>query len=138
MVSVPIGTPNPWGILSNVSLLLLLIFSLDATITVLRRGDRRRAWVIGGSMLFGAIFAVHVPLVIWGVLEIPFFFTFAYTAIVAAMGYELSSDMARAAQLARELKESEERLTLAADSANFGVWEWNLSKDEVLVTPIAP
>ena len=135
VVSVPIGTPNPWGVLSNVSLLLLLIFSLDATITLLRRGDRRRAWVIGGSMLFGTIFALHVPLVIWGVLEIPFFFTFAYTAIVAAMGYELSSDMARAAQLARELKESEERLTLAADSANFGVWEWNLSKDEVLVTP---
>jgi PAS domain S-box-containing protein len=135
VVSVPIGTPNPWGLLSNVSLLLLLIFSLDATITLLRRGDRRRAWVIGGSMLFGTIFALHVPLVIWGVLEIPFFFTFAYTAIVAAMGYELSNDMARAAQLARELKESEERLTLAADSANFGVWEWNLSKDEVQVTP---
>ena len=45
-VSVPIGTPNPWGFLSNVSLLLLLIFSLDATITLWRRGDRRRAWVI--------------------------------------------------------------------------------------------
>ncbi|HJW38073.1 MAG TPA: PAS domain-containing protein, partial [Candidatus Udaeobacter sp.] len=135
VVSVPIGTPNPWGLLSNVSLVLLLIFSLDATITLLRRGDRRRAWVIGGSMLFGTIFALHVPLVIWGVLEIPFFFTFAYTAIVAAMGYELSSDMARAAQLARELKQSEERLTLAADSANFGVWEWNLSKDEVQVSP---
>ena len=58
-------------------------------------------------MIFSTIFAVHVPLIIWGVLDIPFFFTFAYTAIVVAMGYELSSDMARTAQLARELKESE-------------------------------
>jgi signal transduction histidine kinase len=135
LVSVPIGSPNPWGVLSNVSLLLVLIFSLDATITLLRRGDQRRAWVIGGSMLFATIFAVHVPLVIWGVLEIPFFFAFAYTAIVVAMGYELSNDMARAAQLARELEASDKRLNLAADSGDLGLWEWDLDKDEIWVTP---
>jgi len=135
VVSVPIGTPNPWGFLSNVSLLLLLIFSLDATITLLRRGDRRRAWVLGGSMLFATIFALHVPLVIWGVLEIPFFFSFAYTAIVAAMGYELSNDMARAVQLARELEASEKKLNLAADSADLSLWEWDLNNDEIWITP---
>jgi hypothetical protein len=106
MVSAPIGVPNPWGSLSQLSLVLLLIFSVDATITLLRRGDRRRALVLGGSMIFSTIFAVHVPLVIWGVLEIPFFLSFAYTAIVAAMGYELSNDVARTVQLARELEVS--------------------------------
>ena len=50
MVSVPIGVPNPFGILSQVSLLLLLVFSVDAAITVWRRGDHRRALLIGGSM----------------------------------------------------------------------------------------
>jgi len=91
--------------------------------------------IIGGSMIFGAVVAFHVPLVIWGVIHVPFFLCFAYTGIVAAMGYELSSDMFHAAQLTRKLKESEERLALAAESANFGVWEWNLNKDEVRVTP---
>ena len=43
IVSVPVGLPNPWGLLSSFSLLLLLIFSVDAAITVWRRGDRRRA-----------------------------------------------------------------------------------------------
>ena len=62
LVSAPVGVSNPWGFLSHVSLLLLLIFSVDATITLLRRGDRRRAWVVGGSMIFAVIFAVHVPL----------------------------------------------------------------------------
>jgi PAS domain S-box-containing protein len=114
---------------------LLLIFSVDATITLLRRGDRRRALVLGGSMIFSTIFAVHVPLVIWGVLEIPFFLTFAYTAIVAAMGYELSNEMARAVQLARELEVSDKRLNLAADSAAVGLWEWDLNKDEIWVSP---
>src|SRR5262249_41709133 len=134
MVSVPIGTPNPWGLLSNVSLLLLLIFAVDAAITVWRRGDRRRALLVGGSMIFGAILAWHVPLVIWGVIDVPFFLGFTYTAIVAAMGYELSNDVARAAGLARELEISEKRLNLAADSANLGMWEWDIVRDEIWIT----
>jgi PAS domain S-box-containing protein len=134
-VSVPVGIANPWGVLSSVSLLLLLVFSVDVAITVWRRGDRRRASLIGGSMIFGAVLAWHVPLVIWGIIEVPFFLGFAYTAIVAAMGYELSSDMARAARLARELQISEKRFNLAADSANLGLWEWDFQKNEIWVTP---
>ena len=135
MISVPVGVPNLWGLISNFSLLLLLIFSVDATITVWRRGDRRRALLVGGSMIFGAILAWHVPLVIWGLVEVPFFLGFTYTATVLAMGYELSNDMARAAHLTRELKITEKRLNLAADSANLGMWEWDLNKDEIWVTP---
>jgi len=134
-VAVPVGAPNPWGLLSQVSLLLLLVFSVDAAITVWRRGDRRRALLVGGSMIFGAVLAWHVPLVIWGIIEVPFFLGFTYTAIVAAMAYELSSDMVRAARLTRELELSEKRFNLAADSANLGMWEWDLEKDEIWVTP---
>jgi two-component system sensor kinase FixL len=134
-VSVPVGLPNPWGLISSLSLFLLLIFFVDATITVWRRGDRRRAFLVGGSMIFGAILAWHVPLVIWGVIEVPFFLGFTYAAIVAAMGYELSNDMAQAAQLASDLELSDERLNLAADSADLGLWEWDLNKDEIWVSP---
>jgi PAS domain S-box-containing protein len=134
MASLPVGVPNPWGILSLISLPLLLIFFVDAMITVWRRGDRRRALIIGGSMIFGTILALHVPLVIWGVIHVPFFLCFAYTGIVAAMGYELSNDMFHAAQLARKLELSEKRLNLAADSADLGMWEWDLKKDEIWVT----
>ena len=134
LVSVPVGTRSPWGLLSSVSLLLLLIFSVDATITVWRRGDRRRALLIGGSMIFGAILAWHVPLVIWGILEVPFFLGFTYTAIVAVMGYELSTDVARAAGLARELEITQKRLNLAADSADLGMWMWDVPRDEIWIT----
>ncbi len=134
LVSLPVAIANPWGLLSSVSLLLLLIFAVDATITVWRRGDRRRSLLIGGSMIFGAMLAWHVPLVIWGVLEVPFFLGFTYTAIVAVMGYELSNDVARVAGLARELEISEKRLNLAADSANLGMWEWDIAPDELWIT----
>jgi PAS domain S-box-containing protein len=61
--------------------------------------------------------------------------TWVLTAIVAAMAYKLSSDIARAARLTRELELSEKRFNLAADSANLGMWEWDLEKDEIWVTP---
>jgi two-component system, LuxR family, sensor kinase FixL len=141
IVSVPIGVANPWGALSSVSLLLLLIYFVDATVTVWWRGDRRRALVVGGSMIFGAILAWHVPLVIWGIIEIPLFLCFAYSGIVAAMGYELSNDMARAAHLARQLQASEadlretkQRMELAASAAELGMWMWDIVRDEIWIT----
>jgi two-component system, LuxR family, sensor kinase FixL len=141
VISMPIGVANPWGLLSSVSLLLLLIFFIDATITVWRRGDWRRALVVGGSMIFGAILAWHVPLVIWGIIDIPFFLCFAYSGIVAAMAYELSYDLLRAAQLARQLqareadlRETEERMELAASAAELGMWMWDIVRNEIWIT----
>jgi two-component system, LuxR family, sensor kinase FixL len=141
MISLPFGVANPWGLLSLVSLLLLLVFFVDATITVWRRGDRKRALVLGGSMIFGAILAWHVPLVIWGIIDVPFFLSFAYSGIVAAMGYELSYDLLHAAQLARqlqaseaELRETQERMELAANAAELGMWMWDIVRDEVWIT----
>jgi len=138
ILSVPVGLPNPWGLISHVSLLLLLIFFVDATITVWRRGDRRRALLVGGSMIFGAILAWHVPLVIWGVIEVPFFLGFTYTAIVAAMGYELSNDMAQAAQLAGKLevsqaalRKTEQDMEIAANAIDLALWTWDIAGDEV-------
>ena len=129
------------GALSSVSLLLLLIFFVDATITVWRRGDRRRALVLGGSMIFGAILAWHVPLVIWGIIDVPFFLCFAYSGIVAAMGYELSYDMLHAAQLARqlqaseaELRETQERMELGSQRGRSRHVEWDIARDEIWIT----
>jgi two-component system sensor kinase FixL len=141
IVSLPVGVPNAWNLLSNVSLLLLLIFSVDATITVWRRGDRQRASVIGGSMIFGTILACHVPLVIWGIINVPFFLCFAYSGIVLAMGYELSNDMLQTAQLAEKLEKSEadlretqRRMELAANAAELGMWMWDIVSDEIWIT----
>jgi PAS domain S-box-containing protein len=141
IISVPIGVANPWGVLSSMSLLLLLIFFVDATITVWRRGDRRRALVVGGSMILGAILAWHVPLVIWGIVDIPFFLCFAYSGIVVAMGYELSNDMAGAAQLARKLKvsqaalrKSEQDMDIAANAIDLALWTWDIASDEIRIS----
>src|SRR5436190_22686293 len=142
MVSAPVGVPNPWTLIGQLSVLLLLIFFVDATITVWRRGERRRALIVGGSSIAFITLALgQSALVIWGVIEWPFFISFPYLGIIAAMGYELSTDLFRAVQLAQRfqaseaaLRESEARINLAANAANFGLWLWNIRDNQLSVT----
>src|SRR5438552_3719931 len=116
--SIPLGTPNPWSLLNQATLLLLLAFFVDATITVWRRGDRERALIVGGTTsFFGAIVAAQFALVILGFIEVPFFASFAYLGIVVALGYQLCNDAVRAADLASELQVGEERFRRVVEAA---------------------
>jgi two-component system sensor kinase FixL len=141
-VSAPIGVANPWTLVGQLSVVLLLVFFVDATITVWRRGERRRALVVGGSTIcFITLSLGQSVLVIWGIVESPFFISFPYLGIIAAMGYELSYDFLRAAKLAQQfqaseaaLHESEARINLAANAANLGLWLWNIRDDKLWVT----
>jgi PAS domain S-box-containing protein len=144
-ISVAQGVENPWVRVSELSSLLLLAFVADASVTLWRRGhpgERRRAVIVGGSMiLFILVAAGTSALIEAGVMQSPYLISFSFLAIVAAMGYELSSDVVRAAQLARQLqasevalRENEQRLSLAADAANLGIWIRDLAGDEIWAT----
>ena len=117
-ISIPLGTPSPWILLNQATLLLLLAFFVDATITVWRRGDRQRALIVGGTTtFFGAIVAVQFALVVWGIIQVPLFASFAYLGIVVALGYQLCDDAVRAAHLASELQIGEERFRRVVEAA---------------------
>src|SRR5213079_1131003 len=141
-VSAPVGVPNPWTLVGQLSVLLLLIFFVDAATTVWRRGDRRRALIVGGSAISFVTLALGMSaLVIWGVIESPFFISFPYLGMIAAMGYELSDNLLRAAQLAKKfhtseaaLRESKASINLATSAANLGLWLWNIRDDKLSVT----
>ncbi len=116
--SIPLGTPSPWSLLNQATLLLLLAFFVDATITVWRRGDRERALIVGGTTsFFGAIVAAQFALVILGIIQVPVFASFAYLGIVVALGYQLCNDAVRAADLASELQVGEERFRRVVEAA---------------------
>ena len=53
-----------------------------------------------------------------------------FLCIVAAMGFEMSDGVLRALRLSDELRESEERITLAAEAAGFGIWMWNVARNQ--------
>ena len=46
-VAVAVGVSNPWMLIGNVSSLILLVFIADATLTVWRRGEHRKALTLG-------------------------------------------------------------------------------------------
>src|SRR5947199_1821058 len=149
-------TPTPWGepfalakgvihplnLVISVADLIFLVFVVDASAAVWRRGERRRAVFLGSGIAGGALVAVVVARMIdFGVLQMPYVTTFVYIGIIVVFGYPLTLDVVRTAQLARqlqeseaELRESEARINLAATAANLGLWLWNIRDDELWVT----
>jgi PAS domain S-box-containing protein len=129
------GVRNSWNGVFYLGVLMLLVFVVDASVTLWRRGARYRAAVVGGSITFFILFSgVHSALVDAGIVRTPYFFSFAYLAILVAMGLELSHDVLKAAQLASNLRESEQRMAMATDAANLGIWIRDLVRNEIWAT----
>ena len=129
------GVRNLWNAVFYLGVLTLLVFVADASVTLWHQGGRRRAVMLGGSITFFILFAgVHSALVDAGVVKTPYLFSFAYLAILAAMGWELSDDILNAAQVANNLRESQQRMAMATDSANLGIWVRYLVRDEIWAT----
>jgi hypothetical protein len=119
-VAIPTGVPNPWMLIAQFSLLLLVIFVIDATITVWRRGDRRQGLVVGGSIVFfAAVASAQATAVTWELISMPLTVSLFFQGLVAVMAYELSYDVLRAATLARRLQTSEAELR-----EEHGEWIW--------------
>jgi len=134
-VSVGTGVPNPWMLVGQLSLLLFVAFVADTSLAAWRRGDRRQALVVGGSLVFFATGgAIDAVLILWGIVQAPLTATLLYLGLVAAMGYQLSEDALSAARLTDDLSERDQQMTLAADAADLGLWVWTASQDTVWAT----
>ena len=133
------GIPNPWMLLGYATMVLILVFVADASITAWRRGDRRKALMAGGSVAFFLLLGnVETALIYWQNLPIPIILSPLYLGLVAVMGYELSRDVFRASQLVHELqaseaglRESEARMSLAVEAADFGLWVRHVAGNEL-------
>jgi two-component system sensor kinase FixL len=131
-VAIARGVPNPWQFVGQLSIYALLVFVADAAITVWRRGDRRRALFVGGSIVFFlATGTAQAALIFWGHAEWPVLASLLFLGIIAAMNYELGGEVLRAVQLANDLRASEQQKTLAAEAANLGFWSRELTRNEI-------
>ncbi len=104
-VSTAVGIENPWNRINQLSTVFMLAFFVDAAVTTWRRGDRRRAVIVAGSISFyGLLGMIHPALIHAGKLRSPYFLTFGFLGITAAMSYVLAEDVLRARSLARQLQ----------------------------------
>ena len=146
-VTVPIadGVVNPWSRLEAAGFVLWIFFILDATVRLWRRGDResrRKAAIVGGSfLLLGLIGASLAQLRHEGLIDFPYLRAWVVFAGLLALGYELSSEVLRAGQLARQVEAGEaqiranaERLRLALTGARLAWWDWDLASNNVFLS----
>jgi len=141
-VTLAQGVTNPWIRLGQLNLVLLLIFAVDATVATWRRGDRYRAITIGGSIVFFELVSTGQSLLaFYGIVRTPYVASVFFMGLVAVMGYELSGETIRASQLDRKLQESEaglheieERMRLAVEGAEFGIWIRDFVRNEIWAT----
>jgi len=138
-VAIAEGVPNPWMLVGQLSLVVWLIFTAEASVAAWRRGDRNRAVTVGGSIVFFALVSsIQAPLVLWGIVRAPISASLFFTGMVAVMGYELGGEMLRASELHRKLQVSEsdlheinERMRLAVEGAGLGIWIRDLTRNEI-------
>ena len=120
-VSSAVGVVSPWALIGQLANLLLLLYVLDATVKLWRRGghsERRRAAIVGGSLVFESLTVNgNIALVMAGLVDWPLFLSFPFLVTVLAMSFELSLDVVEAGQLSLAVKAKEERLTLAQEAS---------------------
>jgi PAS domain S-box-containing protein len=135
-LSAPIGEENPWRLLIHLSLALLLIYVLDAVIAAWKLGKKRQALVLGTAILAAIVLgAIFSGLMVHGILPGPLI-ALVFLVIVGAMAFELSVELLSVKKLSRDLRESEERMRLAARAADLGFWDWDIKRDEVWLDDI--
>jgi two-component system, LuxR family, sensor kinase FixL len=121
-VSVAKGISNPWMLVGQLSLFLVVLFVTDATITVWRRGDRRQALIIGGSIMFFMLAVMTQSiLVFWQIIPSPLMPGLFFMPINVAVAYELGRDVILAEQLSDDLRKSEESYRILFESAPDGI-----------------
>ncbi len=127
--------PSPWVRLGLLASFVQIAYVMDASVRLWRTGShesRSRAVVLGGAFVLFTIIAVgQSGLVTAGLLRMPFILSFPFLGVVLVMGYELSRDLLRAAHVSRELRESEQRMALATEAADFGIWSRGIPRGEI-------
>lgn len=140
-----IGTVNPWVVLGQANNVLLAVFTVVALLRLLRQPasiERARKLRILGAALAVMLFAMlwNIPM-IWLGVQVPAMLSPPFLGIALVMGYELSSEILRAAELARalqiaesSLRSSQQGLALAERAAGLGTWRWDPLAGEIAIS----
>ena len=135
-VSIPVGTVNPWMLLSHAGILLVVVFLVEATVTVWRRGQRGIPLWVGFSVtLFALVGLGHAMLLYWGGWEVPVILSPFFLAVIAVMACAMFRDLVIAKRLVRDLRESEAQVATAAAAGDVGTFSRDLGREKIVASP---
>lgn len=111
VVSYPIGTPNPWVLVGQLSNLLLAAYVVMILSNALRSGDKRaRTNVIViclGWLVFIGLMVTAALVMTLNAVRTPFIGSPSFLFVIAAMSYQLTWRLFESNRLAAELQVSE-------------------------------
>jgi PAS domain S-box-containing protein len=116
-----VGPAGPWRVVGDASLVSFLLLLLDTTIRLARSGQRRLAHWLGAGFLMLSLSALAIIPMDLGWWDVPPLHPFAFLLIVAFMSWELSSSVARSAELADEVVANERRWRQLVETAQLFV-----------------
>lgn len=110
--NLPVGVVNPFRLLADFADLLILIFLVDATISVYKRGYKHKAIIIGGSsILFFLIAAILAPLQDISKVTLPPAISIPFVLILTGMSIELIREVLKVSALKGKLFANEKNWT---------------------------
>lgn len=138
-LTYPVGEPNPWMILAQISFILLIVYALDACFMLWRRGNLQKALTFGaGAVVFAVVALLLAILVLWGVAEIPLLASVSILPLILSMGYQLNLDLLQLKSVSKKvedqaamLKENLNHLNLSASAADVGLWRRRVDSQEI-------
>ncbi len=111
-----IGDASALRVVGDLLMVGFLVILVATTVRLVRRGDRRTARLVGGSLVvYGLSLFMIIPVDL-GWLPLPSLHTFAFLAIVAGISWDLSEDLIRTSRLSREVIANERRWHQLLDS----------------------
>lgn len=139
-IVAPIGVANPWILLGQASVLVFVVFMIDAAIQVHRepqREDRRGANRILGSIVFFVVLSVGY--IAFAVINspMPLLVIPPFMVVLLVMGYELGIGMSRSYELSERLHASELRLELSGEMTLMGDWSYRIGSGVFECSPQA-
>lgn len=147
-VVVAHGPVNPWMVLGQVNVWLIVVYFFDAVMTASRSApseQRARAIricaTLGVFMLFANLWRVGV---VTGLIDAPDMLIPVFLIVVLMISYELGSDLLRAVELAEDLDSTKGRLhdrevqmDAAAHAVGIGLWTWEIRTGRLLMSESA-
>ena len=106
--TVPTIEGSIWNFVELVSVIIVLVFILDASVVIWRKGEHRRAALVGGGVFIFFVIARGDALFVEdGYWQTPYLVSFAFVGVLIAVAIELSNEVLNAARFSRLLRETE-------------------------------